>query len=161
MEDNVLLKEVKARRFKFWVALFLIVASVGGGYKLFNYLKYRSQYQALQNYNALVEKMKNDTYGGATPEETLDLFVAALREGDVEKASLYFALDENGSREKWLKLLNDNKNNFANLAEIFEAAYKDNSSYAGQIWFKTFDKDGSPKLIDLIYNGKVWKIESL
>ena len=32
----------------------------------------------------------NDTYGGATPEETLALFIAALEKGDIELASKYF-----------------------------------------------------------------------
>ncbi|MBI3075211.1 MAG: hypothetical protein HYY92_03315 [Parcubacteria group bacterium] len=38
----------------------------------------------------LQAEYKNDTYGGATPEETLALFIAALEKGDIELASKYF-----------------------------------------------------------------------
>jgi len=38
----------------------------------------------------LYQKMMADTYGGKTPEETLDLFIAAVEKGDYELASKYF-----------------------------------------------------------------------
>ena len=38
--------------------------------------------------------MKNDTFGGATPEETLALFIEALEAEDVELASKYFLPDD-------------------------------------------------------------------
>lgn len=39
---------------------------------------------------ALREKYQNDFDGGKTPEKTLDLYLAALRAGDIEKASKYY-----------------------------------------------------------------------
>ncbi|AKM84052.1 TPA: hypothetical protein DCZ46_01845 [Candidatus Campbellbacteria bacterium] len=35
-----------------------------------------------------------DIYGGATPEETLDLYIEALKVGDLELASKYFRLED-------------------------------------------------------------------
>lgn len=35
-----------------------------------------------------------DKDGGKTPEETLDLFISALKSGDIEKASKYYVLDK-------------------------------------------------------------------
>ena len=52
-----------------------------------------------------MQAMSEDNYGGKTQQETLDLFVAALKVGDADLASKYFVLDENLSREKWLKTL--------------------------------------------------------
>ena len=49
--------------------------------------------------------MTEDTYGGKTPQETLDLFVAALKAEDVDLASKYFMLDDSLSREEWLNTL--------------------------------------------------------
>lgn len=46
--------------------------------------------------NALREKYKNDFDGGKTPEETLDLFITALKAGDIEKASKYYELSVQG-----------------------------------------------------------------
>ena len=56
-----------------------------------------------------VEAMAADTYGGQTPQETIDLFVAALRANDANLAAKYFMLDENLSRNKWVKILNQLK----------------------------------------------------
>src|SRR3989344_7369230 len=49
----------------------------------------------------------NDTYGGATPEETLALFIAALEKGDIELASKYFLPED---REKILDQIKSAKN---------------------------------------------------
>ena len=50
------------------------------------------------------------------------MFVDALKEGDVEKAALYFTLDDNGSRERWVNdLLEDQKNgNLEKLLRDFQ-----------------------------------------
>lgn len=39
---------------------------------------------------ALETAQKNDTFGGKTPEETFDMFLAALKLGDIELASKYY-----------------------------------------------------------------------
>ncbi len=46
--------------------------------------------------------MAADMVGGKTPQETLDLFIVALRADDVEKAAGYFMLDDNLSRAQWV-----------------------------------------------------------
>src|SRR3989344_7948666 len=54
----------------------------------------------------------NDTFGGATPEETLSLFIAALEKGDIELASKYFLPED---REKWSQNIESvQKNNHIN-----------------------------------------------
>src|SRR3989338_6079724 len=93
--------------YKHFVALFLgiILVTVGGYLVWSKFLKYdilKVYQNAEKNY---VEAMQADTYGGKTPKETLDLFVAALRADDVELASKYFLLDKNASREKWVEYL--------------------------------------------------------
>lgn len=45
---------------------------------------------------AVREKYRNDFDGGKTPEETLDLFIAALKRGDIEQASKYYVLEKQG-----------------------------------------------------------------
>lgn len=42
----------------------------------------------------LEEKYKNDLYGGETPEQTLQMFIAALKAGDTELASKYFVIEK-------------------------------------------------------------------
>lgn len=50
----------------------------------------------------LEEFYLNDKYGGKTPEETINLFITALRRDDIELASKYFVLDK---QEAWLRTL--------------------------------------------------------
>ena len=68
--------------------------------------RYRNspEYQAIKYFDDLKSKYENDTYGGATPEETLQLFVDALKKGDVDLASKYFMVEE---QEKQVAYLQD------------------------------------------------------
>lgn len=50
----------------------------------------------------LEKTYREDKYGGKTPEETFDMFIAALEKGDVDLASKYFVLNK---QEQWLKSL--------------------------------------------------------
>lgn len=63
------------------------------GYQIQNYFIQKSQEKYLaqieENRARLLEAQKNDTYGGKTPEETLDLYITALKAGDIELASKY------------------------------------------------------------------------
>jgi len=58
--------------------------------------------------NALVKAYEEDYDGGKTPEETLSLWVEAIKENDLEKASLYFLVDARTEALKLLKLSKDN-----------------------------------------------------
>jgi len=47
--------------------------------------------EELDEYYRKVDELKaSDTYGGKTPEETMELYIDALKKGDVELASKYF-----------------------------------------------------------------------
>ena len=115
-----------------WAGMIIAVLAVAGGawsfYKInwppldfdpenFNELikNAKSPEQIVEYTHLMQEAYKNDPYGGATPEETLNLFVEALKKGDTDLASRYFAIDkrkemaqnlirwkENGSIEKFL-----------------------------------------------------------
>src|SRR3989344_7855008 len=106
---------------KYLIVLVLIVAVVGGGYVLWDRFSEtgkarhwaREAAEAVEKgEKAYIDAMTADTYGGKTPQETLDLFVAALRAGDVDLASKYFLLDDGLKREKWEEYL-ENLNNQA------------------------------------------------
>ena len=88
-----------------FVGLAVVILGIAG---FFIWERYQG-YGEYRNYKALeqryIEAMTEDIYGGKTPQETLNLFVTALKAGDVDLASKYFMLDDNLSREKWLKTL--------------------------------------------------------
>ena len=114
-------------------------------------------------------EMKEDTMGGETPEETLHLFIDALRKGDAELASRYTLLDINDPdmRAKW-KADIEKKKREGRLNEIAgilsSAVYDASSSYPGTAWFSVLNKDGMADYSALLklnkYSG-VWKIESM
>ncbi len=115
-----------------------------------------------------IAAMTADTYGGKTPQETLDLFVAALEKGDIELASKYFLLDENLSREKWTARLNDIKDRkllMAMISDLQRAVVDpDGSVNENDFGFVIYtDKGLVGAHIDMQFNkySHIWKIESL
>src|SRR3989338_7176316 len=86
---------------KFVAGFALIVVLAFGSIYYLNY--YNSPEQKAMRYYADLEKQyAEDTFGGKTPEETLQLFIDALKAGNIELASKYFVKEE---QEKWLKNL--------------------------------------------------------
>lgn len=59
---------------------------------------------------------KEDKYGGKTPEQTFDMFLAVLRKGDIDLASKYFELE---NQEEWLEKLSQYKEN-NNLSDFLK-----------------------------------------
>jgi len=164
----------------FWkfVILFLVIMVVAaGGYFIWNRFfsetakarRFMAEQMAIYRKaeKAYIEAMTADTYGGKTPQETLNMFVDALRKGDIELASKYFMLDENLSREKWVNLLAGIKNegNLQRLAnDIVNKAIAGNLSSQEEFGYVLYDSEGKIGLqIDLRFNrySQVWKIESL
>lgn len=84
------------------ILIFLAGFAVGNTVKYFlDFWRADSNVQGFVN--LLEAPYKNDTYGGKTPEETFDLYLSALKKGDLELASKYFASNKRESRLKVLK----------------------------------------------------------
>ena len=168
----------KRRLLKFVLIFVGIIVLVGGGYLAWvNYLSPSAQFarMAERNYQKYLDQQKKyeaamtaDTYGGKTPEETLNLFVSALKSGDMTLASKYFVLNDDGQPDQeWLDGLNAAKKD-GQIESIIEMI-TNNSKPAGS-W--TSDKYGfeirnaEGKLlydINLVLNkySNVWKIENM
>jgi len=67
----------------------------------------REQRELIDEMKRLGELEANDIFGGTTPEETLELFTAALEAGDIELASRYFVVGEREELRKELHVYND------------------------------------------------------
>jgi len=83
------------------------VAAVGFGVLFFiQYLRNAEdpEKQAQEYVEALEKAYREDQYGGNTPEETLQLFIDALKKGNTDLAAKYFIIDE---QEKWKVKLSD------------------------------------------------------
>ncbi len=87
---------------KIWLVLFFGAAAVG---LFFIYLRFNpfdaeawKIWRLESEMKILQDQYKNDTYGGTTPEETLKMFIEALKKGDTDLAAKYFVIE---SQDKW------------------------------------------------------------
>ena len=113
-DDDGMLRNV----LKFGVGGLVLAAVAVGVLFLADYIRYRSspEYRAEQYLKDLERRYREDPYGGSTPEETLQLFIDALKKGDVELASKYFLI-ENQSEIK-TKLTEKKERDPNNLTSI-------------------------------------------
>jgi hypothetical protein len=126
-------------------------------------------YQKYLDWQTKYEKaMAEDIYGGKTPEETLKLFIEALEKGDIELASKYFVLRDDGSVDpKWLEGLRTTKEagKFEETIQILSEAKPDleGRAYERDFKFATYQNGKLVAYINLELNkySQLWKIESL
>lgn len=94
------------------VGILLLIAVLGITVLLgIQYFRYRTspEYRTLVDVKNLEKKYAEDPYGGETPEETLRLFIDALKKGDTDLAAKYFILDkQQGWREDLAKIKDKN-----------------------------------------------------
>jgi hypothetical protein len=164
------------------LVLAVILALIGGTLYFFpNWLSY-SKYligvesQTEKNMRLLeqmekkyIQAMTADTYGGKTPKETLDMFVDALRKGDVELASKYVKLEDDLTRDTTVATLSQMKEKgfLDDMAIDLSADIredKDDKTSAEDFKFAAYNKDGDVgAIIDMWFNkySGLWKIETL
>jgi len=85
--------------------VFLLIAV--GGYIAGNLTKYgldvRKADKAVERFQgSLEEPYKKDIYGGKTPEETWAMYIDALKKGDIDLASKYYAVRDQEKKGEFL-----------------------------------------------------------
>ncbi len=152
----------------------IIALSVGALFIWGNYLSPEAQstHTMQKNYETyqVWEQQHNqdltlDTYGGTTPEETLQLFVDALDDEDIELASKYFVLDQ---REQWAEGLKNIQreekiDEIINTIKNAQASERDTGS-ENQKEFVVKNKNGEVDyaiILTLNNQSNIWKIESM
>lgn len=90
----------------------LIIAGIG--FAVLNASRYYEsqgdpKQRAIEGYKKVEAQYANDSYGGNTPEETLRLFIEALKAGDTDLAAKYFILDKQEEVRGDLDLMKDKK----------------------------------------------------
>ena len=117
--------------------------------------------QAQKYMEALEKAYREDQYGGNTPEETLQLFIDALKKGDTDLAAKYFIIDE---QEKWATYLMGLKNKDGLLMAITDVEKLRLSKKEEDRAFFTIANEKSVTEVQVILgkapNGK-WKIIDL
>ncbi len=173
-------KKPKRKHFFIFTSIFLgiLILIAGGYYSWENYLspsaRYARQSEAnYQKYLDLQQKyeaaMKADTYGGATPQDTLNLFIEAIKNGNVDLASNYFLLDDDGTRNALIKqniqkIINENQTNkLLSIINNLQPSSRDTGSPDIKE-FVTLDQKGFVDYsITLKLNkySNIWKIENM
>ena len=99
------MKNILAGRWQKIVLVCAILLAAGFIVYMFfgDYLPGSSYWQQKKLLSDLERPYRTDTYGGKTPEETFDMFLSALKSGDVELASRYLGPED---KERWLKWFN-------------------------------------------------------
>lgn len=128
-------------------------------------IKKQAQYQKYLDFKSNYEKaMEADTYGGKTPQETLNMFIDALKKGDLDLASKYFILREDGSRNPNIlkNLKSKTETETGDIVKILSNAKLTKSPIENRAGFRIIIKNGQ-YIIGMQKNkySKVWKIENL
>ena len=113
--------------------------------------------------------MRNDTYGGKTPEETLAMFIDALKKGDVDLACKYFILETNTqspnylTRNEWTSILikTRNEKGFDLVIKTLETAKPSNEEFLHEGDYKFFVENSAYINMERNKYSEVWKIESM
>lgn len=110
----------------------------------------------------LEEAYKKDFDGGDTPEETLNLFIAALKVGNTDLAAKYFLLEEQEKQRKELQVGKEKGNIDFFLSFLMKA--ENRSGNEDERAIMTVVENGKAVMsIEFVRNPytKKWKIESL
>jgi len=95
----------------------LVIVSIYYYPKFSEWREQRRQEKIIEKYDKAVaeleQKRKNDTFGGKTPEETVEKFLSVLKTGDLELASKYY---EMALQKKALTNLKEEKQKYGDIS---------------------------------------------
>lgn len=158
-----------------YIVIGLLLLLIGGGYWWWNaYGQYTSvQFvpgdpdvsspeEYTRYYEALNRAYAKDIYGGATPEETLALFIDALKNGDVDLASKYFVVEKQEEMRKDFEIGKEN-NNLDFLIGFLEAVDHGTDMGNNEFRFTVIEGNAAVMSFDLVLNKqtKKWKMYEL
>jgi len=145
-------------------ALGMVLLGLGALYALhFFSPEYRQEQAAIQKLKEIQDQYAKDTYGGNTPEETIQLFIDALKKGDIDLAAKYFVIDK---QEEWRSSLGIAKEhgNLEKLANILSKAGFGKEVYRDHYLLSVVNENKEEIMsIELARNQytKKWKIEKM
>lgn len=145
------------------VAIVLIIwVAFDGSSKYQNWQKWREIKKQAEEFEIKQKKfetlIKADTYGGATPQETLEMFIKAVEAGDYELASRYFVVEKQGEWRKNLLTASNVDFLTQDLKKINQRLIKEKFSFEQKDNFVIAD----PIFIRFIkYPTNIWKINEI
>lgn len=121
------------------------------------------EYKVLSSVEKLKQAYRDDTYGGITPAETLEMFVTAFRAEDLDLASKYFVIEKQeeylAKMQNWVKLGKKEE-----IAKLLDRAVWSGESEASQDQMDVWNEDREIELSVFFFwneESKKWKLNSM
>ncbi len=151
-----ILNIIKSKKFIIGVLIVAFLAIVSYGYPKYQDWKFDREIKKLTE--EINKPYLEDTYGGVTPQETLQMFIDAVEKGDYELASKYFVVEKQKEWEE--SLLNIEE---SDKFDVFLQPIKDTQNSKGEY---SEDKDTyivhNPVFVEfLLYPQGFWKINEI
>lgn len=173
---NIPIEEEEEKPKKSWLKYSLLLAgvlTVPGSYYAWNYYlspearEARSFYAGVEAFEEVFKKLESDTYGGDTPQETIDMFIVALEKGDLELAAKYFKRRIDGEEDpvilENIKKL-DAEGRLPEVINDLRRAKMNGNIELSTATYDVFNEGGELKYQFMLFKGAktpVWKIEAL
>lgn len=117
-QNQIKIEKSRNKYWKFVLGFFGIIILSGAGYFVLRFYfrneefikKQKQDQEIIEHYAALEKKIKEDVYGGETPEETLRLFIDALKAGDTDLAAKYFVVEKQEEQKQYLQEIKQQDN---------------------------------------------------
>ncbi len=149
----------------FLIVILFVAVSFFLNFGLAMYNQYKGQKRVTELKNELERLQKQaddakaaDTVGGKTPQETLDLFIAAVEKGDYELASKYFVIEKQAEWKKDLEEVGLAGKLDTLLLPLSKVIYSDTGYFSDKKSYNIHD----PVLVSFVlYPSGNWKIEEI
>lgn len=107
-----------------------------------------------------------DIFGGDTPNQLLDLFVKAIEENNPELAAKYFFVNNEKELAEWQQVMVNTfqAGNFPEILRNLKKAQPEPNGIIGDKFYQFLTKNEQGEIIlyiDLIFDGQLWKIDSI
>lgn len=147
-------------KYLLWILGIVVLVYVADyGIKWIQY-RYSPEYKESEEAWRLIKEFNEDPYGGDTPEETMRLFVEALKKEDFKLASKYFIEDH----AEWGKYLKEVKDEGKLQTMIDELGRTKLTAKEETAFFTLVDKNNvveSTLVMHRKQSNKKWKISEL
>lgn len=121
------------------------------------------EYKVLSEIEKLKQAYRDDTLGGATPEETLKMFITAFEAGDLNLASKYFIPEKQAEyltkMQNWVKV-----GQKESILGVLSRAKWSGQSNIDQDQMDVWNKDNELELSIFFFqneSSKKWKLKSM
>ena len=149
------------------VGIFILDVGLWAGSRMMKgYLMWKGE-RLVSQFKADSERpLREDVYGGKTPEETFDMYLAALKKGDLELASKYFVVERQGEHLDRLNKRSSDGNlslyiqNLQQMRDHWKLGTRELFDYQREYVYGDGDKILSATFSLSSYT-KVWKIDFL